>query len=173
MPEFAHQALDGCPGERGQHLAEIGQRCPGIRIVAEVLQQQFLVRLVIEPAFAGIGPPFSNGGVEIAGKVVARAPPTALGFDHSGIDEPGKTLAHGLRERLLPGDGIQREKIVSREAPQPFLPHHAPRRAAAGEFVGKIFGLVGCEIHAVTRSTSAAAIPAHSDPDGKPDLWGR
>jgi hypothetical protein len=121
VPELTQQALDPTFRERGKNLAEFGKRCPLRCVFPQMFFEQRLVGFAIESSSTRVGPLLPETGIEAAGKQVTHTTTAAQAFNRTNIDQSWETTSHRVRQRSIPGDGIEREKVIGRKAAQLLL----------------------------------------------------
>lgn len=92
--KFAQEALHGTGGLRGQHLTQLQQGCSDVCIASQVLQQQRLVGLVVEPFTARIHALLTNCRGHRPGQVVAHSAAAALHLNRAGFDATNRTILY-------------------------------------------------------------------------------
>ena len=80
--QLTQEALDFAARQRRQYLGQFPKLCPGSSIISDMLEEESLVRFLVEPALARICAPLTDECIETTGQQVAgMLAPSSLPLD--------------------------------------------------------------------------------------------
>ena len=112
LPE---QSLNLPPGEGGDDLPERLQPASGGGAVSNMLEQQFLVGLPVQPPLASVNALLAGQNVVLAGEDVSRRFASAKRFHDAFFKECLDAEEDCRRNRLFPVNHVQSQEVLNAE----------------------------------------------------------